>query len=112
MNAVVMPRATSSETNRRMVFTRFWGAVVVVAALFVTEVAMLGSVSAAFKQCRLVISSHAGLCHLVCCGGRLGPRLPPGAVPSQSRTSRAYGLFRLLLLSYRPALPQTRAKTD
>jgi hypothetical protein len=46
--------------------------VVVLAALLVTEVAMLGSVSAAFKQCRLVISCHAGLCHLVCSGGRVG----------------------------------------
>jgi hypothetical protein len=73
---------------------------------------MLGSVSAAFEQCRLVISCHAGLCHLVCRGGRLGARLPAGADPSQSRTRRANGLFRLLLLSHRPALPQTRAETD
>jgi hypothetical protein len=51
-----------------MVFTRFCGAVVVV----VGEVAMLGSVSAAFEQCRLVISCHARLCHLVCAGGGLG----------------------------------------
>jgi hypothetical protein len=39
-----------------MVFARFCGAEVVVAALLVTEVAMLGSVSAAFQQCRQVIS--------------------------------------------------------
>jgi len=45
---------------------------VVVAALLVTEVAMLESVSAAFQQCRLVISSYAGHDHLVCAGCCLG----------------------------------------
>jgi hypothetical protein len=39
-----------------MVFTTLCGAVAVVAALLVAEVAMMGSVSAASKQCRLVIS--------------------------------------------------------
>jgi hypothetical protein len=38
----VIPRATSSETSRRMVFAMLCGAVVVVAALLVAEVAILG----------------------------------------------------------------------
>jgi hypothetical protein len=50
MNAMVIPRTTSSETNRRIGMV--CGAVVVVTVLLVTEVAMLGSVSAALKECR------------------------------------------------------------
>ena len=73
---------------------------------------MLGSVIAAFQQCRLVISSHAGLCHLVCAGCRLGTGLPAGADPSQSRAGRPDRLVRVLLPSRRPGLPQTRAETD
>src|SRR5580704_10729951 len=83
MNAIVMPRATSSETSRRIVFTGFCGAVVVVAALLVTEVAMLGSVSAAFQQCRMIISSPSsttlrelmGLAPTQGSEKRLGPRI-------------------------------------
>ena len=47
---MVIPRTTSSETNRRIGVV--CGAVVVVTVLLVTEVAMLGSVSAALKECR------------------------------------------------------------
>jgi hypothetical protein len=50
MNAMVIPRTTSSETNRRIGVV--CGAVVVVTVLLVTEVAMLGSVSAALNECR------------------------------------------------------------
>ena len=47
---MVIPRATSSETSRRI--GTVCGAAVVVTVLLVTEVAMLGSVSAALKECR------------------------------------------------------------
>ena len=50
MNAIVIPRRTSTETSRRI--GTVCGAAVVVTVLLVTEVAMLGSVSAALKECR------------------------------------------------------------
>jgi hypothetical protein len=43
-----------------MVFAMLCGAVTVVAALLVAEVAMLGSVSAASNQCRLIICVPCG----------------------------------------------------
>jgi hypothetical protein len=46
MNAIVIPLATSSETSRRIGFTMVCGAVVELPLFLVTEVAMLGSVSA------------------------------------------------------------------
>src|SRR5271156_795067 len=64
MNAMVMPRTTSSETSRFVGFTMVCGAVL--AAFFVTVVAMLvpsllGSVSVARKQCRSVEKTFPGM---------------------------------------------------